>query len=60
MTESIFALGSIWVPKNGGLAVKQALFDALLPNMLSKQPAKKTQGPSRFSHSVTNTTKMIT
>jgi hypothetical protein len=45
MAESIFALGSIWVPKNGGLAVKQALFDALLPNMLSKQPAKKNSGP---------------
>ena len=38
-------LGYKWVTKNRGFAVNQALFDALLPNTFSKQPAKKPQGP---------------
>ena len=37
-------LGYKWVTKNCGFAVNQALFDALLPNTFSKQPAKKTSG----------------
>jgi hypothetical protein len=37
-------LGYKWVTKNCGFAVNQALFDALSPNMFSKQSAKKTSG----------------
>ena len=38
-------MGYKWVTKSRGFAVNQALFDALLPNTFSKQPAKKPQGP---------------
>ena len=37
-------LGYKWVTKNRGFMVNQTLFDALLPNTFSKQPAKKTSG----------------
>jgi hypothetical protein len=43
-------VGYKWVTKNRGLAVNQALFDALLPNTFSKQLAKKPQVPVAVFH----------